>query len=49
MYAEVYADVAMGTWVEIRDAFGQTAEWFVGIVPAGRGRWEETGLGEWSI
>lgn len=49
VYPEVYADVAMGTWVEIRDAFGQAAEWFVGVVPAGRGCWEETGLGEWSI
>lgn len=39
----------MGTWVEIRNAFVQAAEWFVGVVPAGKGHWEEPGLGEWSI
>ncbi len=39
----------MSTWVEVRDAFGQAAEWFMGVVPSGTGRWEETGLGEWSV
>lgn len=35
--------------METRDAFKEAAEWFAGIVPTARGRWEETGLGEWSI
>ncbi len=41
--------MAMSTWVEVRDAFGQAAEWFMGVVPSGTGRLEETGLGEWSV
>ncbi len=39
----------MSTWKEIRDGFEQAAEWFLRVVPEGRGRWDETGLGEWSI
>ncbi len=36
-------------WARARDAFDQAAHWFTGNVETGRGRWEETALGEWTV
>ncbi|MGH3502292.1 MAG: maleylpyruvate isomerase N-terminal domain-containing protein [Nocardioidaceae bacterium] len=36
-------------WPDVQDAFTQAATWFVATAPAGRGRLNEIGLGEWTI
>lgn len=41
--------VEMSTWVDSRGAFEQAAQWFSVVVPEARRRFEEPGLGEWSI
>lgn len=38
-----------GPWAQRQDAFVGAARWFVQTVPAGRGRWDEPALGEWTV
>lgn len=37
------------TWTGTVEAFEEAAAWFARTVPAAAGRWEDHGLGEWSI
>ncbi|MEO7125151.1 MAG: maleylpyruvate isomerase N-terminal domain-containing protein [Nakamurella sp.] len=37
------------SWIAVRSAFEHAARWFVSTVVAERGRWDEPGLGEWSV
>lgn len=39
----------MTRWLENRDAFEQAARWFTSVVAEATGRFDEPGLGEWSI
>lgn len=39
----------MTDWKETREAFTQATEWFVRLLPAAAERYDEPGLGEWSI
>ncbi|WP_298208996.1 maleylpyruvate isomerase N-terminal domain-containing protein [Ferrimicrobium sp.] len=39
----------MSDWDETREAFKQATEWFVRILLVATGRYDEPGLGEWSI
>ena len=39
----------MTNWVKNRDAFAQAAQWFTSVVAKATGRFDEPGLGEWSI
>jgi len=41
--------VANGDWIRARDAFDQAARWFTRSTAAGRGRWDELALGEWTV
>lgn len=37
------------SWAATQDAFAEAANWFVHSAPAGRGRWDEVALGEWTV
>lgn len=37
------------SWRNAVEAFEQAATWFVATTAAARGRWQEDGLGEWSV
>jgi uncharacterized protein (TIGR03083 family) len=37
------------TWASTVEAFDQAAAWFARTVPTAGGRWDDHGLGEWSI
>ncbi len=39
----------MVSWAESVSAFEDAAFWFRQVVPAAAGRWEEVGLGDWTI
>ncbi len=41
--------LTVSDWEETREAFKQATEWFVRMLPAATGRYDEPGLGEWSI
>src|SRR4051794_1692098 len=36
-------------WAQARAAFEEAAEWFVAMAGHAVGRWDEPGLGEWSV
>lgn len=40
---------ASESWVDVRSAFERAAGWFVGAAAAGVGRWDEPGLGDWTV
>lgn len=37
------------SWDDSRRAFGDAADWFVGLAGLVGGRWEQPGLGEWDV
>ncbi|MGB3764757.1 MAG: maleylpyruvate isomerase N-terminal domain-containing protein [Ornithinimicrobium sp.] len=39
----------MASWAESISAFEDAALWFGQVVPAADGRWEEAGLGDWTV
>jgi len=41
--------MSSASWPTTREAFDQAAAWFVSTAAKGRGRWEETALGEWTV
>lgn len=36
-------------WADVRSGFGHAADWFVSTAAAGVDRWDEPGLGEWTV
>ena len=41
--------MASDDWDRAREAFDQAARWFTSSTAAGRGRWDEPALGEWTV
>lgn len=41
--------MACASWAETRSAFADAAGWFVSTAAAGAGRWDDVGLGEWTV
>ena len=37
------------SWADTQRAFADAAQWFVEVARTGVGRWDEEGLGEWSV
>lgn len=47
--AAYYCLMTATEWATRHKAFAAAAGWFADVAPHGRGRWDEPGLGEWTI